>query len=190
MRYTPLFIAALILFSLSTRPAARAEPTLGEASTVYLPFVSVPAPNIQTPEQYAMAQAVVALVNSERVAVGCAPLTVNDKLVVAAQGQSQDMALNDFFSHTNPDPSRDTVGKRVIAAGYSSSFVGENIAAGYGTPAAVMAGWMRSPDHKKNMLNCAYTETGVGYYYQADDQPLPGDSLAFYRYWTQDFGRP
>jgi uncharacterized protein YkwD len=53
-----------------------------------------------------------------------------------------------------------------------------------------MEGWMSSSGHKENMLNCDYTEIGVGYYYQADDQPFPGNSWAFYHYWTQDFGRP
>ena len=43
------------------------------------------------------AQAVVDLINAERVKEGCAPLQVNSKLVAAAQGHSEDMAFNDFF---------------------------------------------------------------------------------------------
>jgi uncharacterized protein YkwD len=192
MKHTLCIVAALIVLALGLHPAARAEPQLSAATSVYLPLITRPGTPAQTPEQRQLAEQVLALVNSERAAASptCAALTMNDKLIVAAQGQSQDMAEKDFFSHTNPESSLATVGKRTAAAGYSGSLLGENIAAGYKTPAAVMAGWMNSSGHRANILNCAYTEIGVGYYYQADDQPLSGNSWPFYYYWTQDFGRP
>ena len=46
---------------------------------------------------------------------------------------------------------------------------GENIAAGYASPEAVMSGWMNRSGHRANILNCNYTEIGVGYAYVADD---------------------
>ncbi len=36
----------------------------------------------------------------------------------------------------------------MIAAGYSYNCYGENIAAGYGSPASVMVGWMNSSGHR------------------------------------------
>lgn len=192
MRSTTLLIAALVILTLCAHPAAHAEATI---TAVYLPLISVPPPSGQTLEEYALAQQVVAMVNSERAAASpsCAPLSVNDKLVAAAQGQSQDMALNNFFSHTNPDPSRATVGQRTAAAGYSSGYVGENIAAGFTTANSVMYdpnyGWMHSPGHRANILNCDYTEIGVGYYDQPDDT-FPNGAWGYQHYWTQVFGKP
>lgn len=54
---------------------------------------------------------------------------------------------------------------------------GENVAYGYADAAAVMGGWMGSPSHRENILNCRYTYIGVGLSYSADGTP----------YWTQQF---
>ncbi|POX45117.1 CAP domain-containing protein [Streptomyces sp. Ru72] len=116
---------------------------------------------------------VVALVNSERAKVGCAPLTVNSKLTKAAQAHSADMAAHQNMSHTGSDGS--SPGDRITSAGYSWSSYGENIAYGYSTPESVMAAWMASPGHKRNILDCGFKEIGVGL-------AQPGS------YWTQDFG--
>ncbi|MFF4211212.1 CAP domain-containing protein [Streptomyces sp. NPDC001796] len=116
---------------------------------------------------------VVALVNSERAKAGCAPLTVNSKLTKAAQAHSADMAAHKNMSHTGSDGS--SPGDRITSAGYSWSSYGENIAYGYSTPESVMAAWMASPGHKRNILDCGFKEIGVGL-------AQPGS------YWTQDFG--
>jgi uncharacterized protein YkwD len=116
---------------------------------------------------------VLALVNSERGKVGCSPLTLNAKLSKAAQDHSADMASHQNMSHTGSDGS--DPGQRITAAGYSWSAYGENVAFGYSTPEEVMAGWMSSPGHKRNILDCGFKEIGVGL-------AQPGS------YWTQDFG--
>ncbi|MEU6812765.1 CAP domain-containing protein [Streptomyces sp. NPDC046831] len=113
------------------------------------------------------------LVNAERSKVGCAPLTVNATLTKAAQAHSEDMAAHRNMSHTGSDGS--SPGDRITRAGYTWSTYGENVAYGYATPEKVMAGWMSSPGHKANILNCGFKEIGVGL-------AQPGD------YWTQDFG--
>ncbi|MEU1281625.1 CAP domain-containing protein [Streptomyces sp. NPDC005805] len=116
---------------------------------------------------------VVALVNSERSKAGCSPVTVNARLSKAAQAHSEDMASHRNMSHTGSDGS--SAGDRITRAGYNWSTYGENVAYGYSTPEQVMAGWMSSPGHKKNILNCGFKEIGVGLA-QPDD------------YWTQNFG--
>jgi uncharacterized protein YkwD len=63
-------------------------------------------------------------------------------------------------------------------AGYDGRMMGENIAAGQTSAAAVMDAWMNSPGHRANILNCGYREIGVGLY--------RGGSMRFY--WTQNFG--
>ncbi|GAA2633335.1 CAP domain-containing protein [Streptomyces vastus] len=113
------------------------------------------------------------LVNAERDKAGCAPLVENAKLTKAAQGHSQDMADHKNMSHTGSDGS--SMSDRLARVGYSFRSAGENVAAGYGTPESVMAGWMSSSGHKANILNCGFKELGVGL-------AQPGN------YWTQDFG--
>lgn len=39
---------------------------------------------------------------------------------------------------------------------------GENICKGYSTPEAAVQAWIRSPPHRRNMLNSRYTYIGVG----------------------------
>jgi uncharacterized protein YkwD len=127
---------------------------------------------------------VVALTNAERANAGCGPVTMNNTLAIVAQAHAVDMAENDFFDHNSLNG--DSPFDRMQAAGYHFSAAGENIAAGYASPASVMAGWMNSDGHRANILNCSFTEIGVGYYKLANDT---GD-FNYVHYWVQDFGRP
>lgn len=115
---------------------------------------------------------VVALVNSERAKVGCSPVTLNAKLSQAAQAHSADMASHNTMSHIGSDGS--DPGQRITRAGYLWSTYGENVAYGYSTPEQVMAGWMASAGHKRNILDCGFKEIGAAV-------AQPGN------YWTQDF---
>ncbi|NJN16109.1 MAG: CAP domain-containing protein [Oscillochloris sp.] len=155
--------------------AAQSQPT-----SVYLPLLmSPPAPSLQTVEERTRAEEVVRLVNIERAAAGCPALVIEEHLVAAAQKHSKDMGDNNFFNHIGSDGSR--FFNRTEAADYTGNPGGENIAAGYPTPAIVMEGWLTSDGHRKNMLNCNFREIGVGYYYAANS--------TYRSYWTQVFGR-
>ncbi|MGB3760758.1 MAG: CAP domain-containing protein [Rivularia sp. (in: cyanobacteria)] len=125
---------------------------------------------------------VVVLTNSYRTQHDLQPLTLNIDLSESAQVHSEDMALGDFFSHTGSNGTR--VSDRTTSAGYQSSYVGENIAAGYITAEEVVRGWMNSPSHRENILNANYQEIGVGYHYLANDT----GEINYNTYWTQDFG--
>lgn len=114
------------------------------------------------------------LTNKERAKVGCGPLRVDQRLVTAARRHSADMAANHYFSHTSKNG--DSFADRIQKAGYPSPGA-ENIAMGYGTPAAVMTGWMNSSGHRANILNCKLKAIGVGV------QTGSGGP-----WWTQDFG--
>ncbi|WUI00363.1 CAP domain-containing protein [Spirillospora sp. NBC_00431] len=118
--------------------------------------------------------AVVSITNAERAKAGCEPLHIDQRLVTAARRHSADMAANNYFDHTSRNG--DSPWKRMEAAGYPSPGA-ENIAKGYSTAAAVMKGWMDSPGHRANILNCDLRAIGVG---RASG---PGGPL-----WTQDFG--
>ncbi len=115
------------------------------------------------------------LVNVERVNGGCAPLKVNAQITEAAREHSEYMARTGSFSHTGKGGSRFIA--RVKATGYGQPSA-ENIAWGYRDAAAVVDGWMNSPGHRANILNCASKSVGVGAVFAANGTP----------YYTQDFG--
>ncbi|MEU4550448.1 uncharacterized protein YkwD [Micromonospora violae] len=124
----------------------------------------------------AQAREVVDLVNAERAKAGCKALTINDKLMTAAQRHSQDQADHQNMSHTGSDGSNS--GVRLDRVGYAWRTYGENVAWNQKTPAAVMDAWMNSSGHRANILNCAFTEIGVGI--ASSNGP----------YWTQVFAAP
>ncbi|WP_077799311.1 CAP domain-containing protein [Streptomyces sp. JHA26] len=151
------------------------------ATTAPKPTTAAPKPTASAPspattggtEASGAVAEVVELVNAERGKAGCSPVKVNATLTEAAQKHSEDMAASGTMSHTGSDGS--SPADRITGAGYSWSSYGENVAYGYSTPEQVMQGWMNSPGHRENILNCSFQEIGVGL-------AQPGS------YWTQDFG--
>jgi uncharacterized protein YkwD len=139
---------------------------------------TVPAANVDYEQQ------VVELVNLEREAKGLPPLKRTQRLTDAARYHAADMVQDNYFGHDTYD----RVGGALkficgtwdrIATFYSGAS-GENAAAGYSTPAAVMQGWLDSEGHRDNMLNPSHWEIGVGFYDGGGD---------YNSYWVQDFGR-
>jgi uncharacterized protein YkwD len=122
---------------------------------------------------------VIDLVNVERAAQGLHPLNLDPNLATAARDHSEDMGLQDYFSHTSLDGR--TAPERITAAGYFYNTYGENIAAGQPTPEDVIDAWMSSSGHRANILNSKFCDIGVGYAYLAGS--------TYRHYWTQDFGR-
>ncbi|MFE3452334.1 CAP domain-containing protein [Nonomuraea sp. NPDC059194] len=105
---------------------------------------------------------VVKLTNAERASGGCKPLTHDPQLRAAAEGHSADMAAKGYFDHTSPNGRNP--GDRIKASGFSPVTAwGENIAKGQRTAADVVRGWMNSPGHRQNIMNCNYTHIGVGH---------------------------
>lgn len=131
---------------------------------------------------------VLALANAARAKAGCAPLRMEARLTAAAQGHARAMAEQNFFGHTGKDGS--SLRARVNAQGYRSRAAAENIAAGRKTAAEAMQSWLKSAGHRKNLLNCRYSQTGVAMVYQADDAPLPGQTYPLKYYWVQVFAQP
>jgi uncharacterized protein YkwD len=95
----------------------------------------------------------------------------DDRLESAAVRHSLDMSARNFLSHTGSDGS--TLSERITAAGFIWNSCGENIALGYKTEQQVVEGWLKSPEHCKNIMNQEFRFMGVA---------RSGT------YWTQDFG--
>ena len=129
---------------------------------------------------------VIARTNSYRVAHGCHALAANPILMGTAQAHSADMATHDFVGHNSSSGA--TIGARIKAAGYAYSTFAENIAWGQTSPEQVVDMWFNETPpndaHRKNILNCALHDIGVGYVYLAID---PG-KVTSHTYWTEDFG--
>ena len=121
---------------------------------------------------------VIVLVNEQRRAAGCADLTWNAQLASAADRHAQDMAANNYFSHTSKDGATFTT--RIKNAGYRYRRAAENLAAGQQTPDEVVASWMASESHRANILDCRLKEIGIGYGFNG--------ASTYGAYWVQDFG--
>lgn len=132
--------------------------------------------HVRTSTTDPLATEVVRLVTVARAAAGCGPVRVERRLATAARLHSEDMARQSYFSHTSLDGR--SPWDRIKAQGYTEGSA-ENIAAGYSTAAAVMDGWMNSPGHRANILDCKNRAIGVGI----------GRGGSYGTYWTQDFGR-
>ncbi|MGN1338720.1 MAG: chitobiase/beta-hexosaminidase C-terminal domain-containing protein [Oscillospiraceae bacterium] len=128
---------------------------------------------ILTEEQYA--EEVVRLVNIEREKYGLSPLRTNKKLMDTAQLRAQE--LTEYYDHTRPDGSRCFTALSQAGLNYRSA--GENIAAGYSSPKAVVDGWMNSAGHRNNILSTQFTEIGVGY--------AASSNSSYHGYWAQMF---
>jgi uncharacterized protein YkwD len=129
-------------------------------------------------------RAALCLVNQQRTKRDLPALRKSGALTRSAAKHSADMVARRFFDHVNPDGLGQA--ERAAAEGYSGQ-VGENIYTGAGaavTPRLAVRYWMRSPDHRKNLLAKAYRDGGLGI---AVGTPLAKRPGATY---TNTFGIP
>jgi uncharacterized protein YkwD len=147
----------------SPAAAAQRDVSPGEVST-----------SLNAPVQ----QQVLALVNDNRRRGGCASLSLDPRLITAAYGHAADMARRGYFAHESPNG--EGAGERVQDTGYKWSRYGENIARGPDSAYEVVDGWMHSPEHRENIMDCKLREMGIGLAFDSDRTP----------YWVQDFATP
>ncbi|MFN4006088.1 MAG: CAP domain-containing protein [Chitinophagaceae bacterium] len=106
------------------------------------------------------ADAVVAEVNRYRVEKGLAPLKILPFANEMAQQHSTAMALGKVpFSHNGFEQRIQSIQKK------ESRFIersAENVAYGYLTVNDLVAGWIRSNGHRKNIEGAGFNYTGVG----------------------------
>jgi uncharacterized protein YkwD len=114
-----------------------------------------------------LAASVAAATNAQRVAAGLAPLAYRSCSVPTAWAAH--MASTGSLTHNNL--------MTVLTSCGGTKTAGENIAAGFATPAGVTSGWMNSADHKANILNPNYKTISVGVAQAANGT----------YYWVEDF---
>lgn len=108
---------------------------------------------------------VLAQMNGIRAQHGLVPLRVSASLTEAAAEHSEQMAVEGFFQHTSADGTAfwKRIGHWYGPGGYSHWSVGENLlwSSPQVGPAAALELWMRSPEHRANILSPKWREVGV-----------------------------
>jgi len=103
-------------------------------------------------------------INEIRADHGLSPLSISGKLRTAARRQSADMAANNFLGHK--DSEGNGLQARLAMAGVTGwSSIGENVGQSMGyrnNSDVIIEGWMKSPNHRDNILNGSYASTGIG----------------------------
>jgi uncharacterized protein YkwD len=119
-----------------------------------------------------MQQDILANVNQYRVSIGLQPLQMLDAANMQAAKHSVNMAARRTpFGHTGFEARAAAIS---TALGVTVSAAAENVADGKLTAKQVVAGWLHSPGHKKNIqgnysltgIGCAVDEGGVIYFTQ------------------------
>ncbi|MCS6978157.1 MAG: CAP domain-containing protein [Gemmatales bacterium] len=140
--------------------------TDGELRTLYVPFGSTKlaayfasdgSNNLSELEQR-----VFELINQERTSRGLAALTLNSRLISAAQHHATNMARFDRLAHSIPEADLPNLIDRINFYRYNYRAAGETIAFGYPGARDVVNAWMNSEGHRNIILTATYTQVGVG----------------------------
>jgi uncharacterized protein YkwD len=172
-------------------------PIAALALALTLPAIaSATCPNARKgPAQLTLRQAraaVVCSINRRRAARGLRRLRVSPKLTRSAQRHSFAMDAANFFSHDSLNGA--SFLDRIRRTGYLSRSdgwgVGENLMWGTGsaaTPRRAVDAWMKSPGHRRTMLERRYRHLGIGVAFGMPDGGA-GTSARSAAIYTADFG--
>lgn len=131
-------------------------------SAEQLPIATVEPPKSKYEVGPPDAQEILELVNAERAKVGVAPLVIDANVKRSAQLKADDMAANNYFSHTMPSTGKvlnEEMNALLVASCVRSS---ENINLQHaGTSRDTMRSWMGSEPHRKALLDAKYSTTGI-----------------------------
>jgi uncharacterized protein YkwD len=138
----------------------------------------------------AYSRATLNAINAYRADHGIPPLSPNAELQRAAAIHSADMSARNYVGHFNPDNQGPKERLLAVWPDFAGDFA-ENIASFQGNLAlkdqtspetlanALVSQWVKSPSHRKNIRQAAYTISGIGI-------ARNGDKI----YVTQVFGTP
>lgn len=115
--------------------------------------------NTQTSTMTADEKEVFDLINKQRTSNGLAALKIDEEVQRVAKIKAEDMATNNYFSHTSPTYGSPFDMLKSFKVSYKTA--AENIATNSSNSGAVTA-WMNSSGHKANILNSSYNYTGIG----------------------------
>jgi uncharacterized protein YkwD len=100
-------------------------------------------------------------VNDVRAEHGCGPLRMHAGLARAARRQARLLLAEGRLDHNAGTP----FAQRLQNAAPEAHMLGEDLAYGTGRaalPSAIVQSWMNSPPHRTVLLDCGFTDIGVG----------------------------
>ena len=113
-----------------------------------------------------LALRVLAEANEVRMRAGARPLVMDPALRRAARRYSRELAQRGEIEHVSPTPGRRTFRQRIAAEGGEARVAGENLArltaSVEALPRRAVQAWMKSPGHRRNLLDPIFTRTGIG----------------------------
>ena len=89
---------------------------------------------------------------------GLRPLQLDARLERAARSHSHAMVVDDAFRHG-------AFGSRMLRFHVAGRVAGENLAWGTGargTAMGIVSAWLRSPEHRANLLRPSFSRVGIG----------------------------
>ena len=104
---------------------------------------------------------VVRLCNNLRIEQGLPPLACNWEVASVARHRTEDMMAHSYFGHDSPVYG--CVFDMLKNFNIKYNTAGENIAAGFASPQAVVDAWMAQPNHRMNIMSTNFNQVGVGY---------------------------
>jgi uncharacterized protein YkwD len=129
----------------------------------------VPVPVIAAPQSADAAAAehyTIELINAQRAGHGLPPLARDETLMGVARGRVADMVARGYTGHYDPVTGVSLGRSMIRAAGFTSTYIGENWYGSINGPPAIaeiaMNWFMTDPPHYRNILNPNYTRVGVG----------------------------
>lgn len=128
------------------------------------PALPAAAQTALVPDAATFAAGVIQQTNAVRAASRLPALRRDARLDRAAALHAQEMARTGRLTHVGLNGS--LPGQRITTQGYRFSGWGENILAGYNTPAEAVQAWMSSAPHRANLLSATRRDVGVGAVWQ------------------------
>ncbi|MBM3678619.1 MAG: CAP domain-containing protein, partial [Actinobacteria bacterium] len=110
----------------------------------------------------AFAAEVVKIANAYRASKGLGALAVSSSLTASATWKSLHMASGAYLAHDDPAPYARTAFARARDCGFTGTTLGENLAYGQTSAEEVVAAWIDSPDHRRNLESPEFTSIGAG----------------------------
>ena len=136
------------------------KPYTGEASVT-----SAEAKPVEQPAQTDVATAkqdIIDRTNALRKENGVAVLSVNDKLMQAAQVRADEMAAHTVYSHTRPDGRKFNTATDCPYMAENIHRIADWVLSDQTLAERAVADWSASTTHNKNMVNPKLSEIGVG----------------------------
>lgn len=99
------------------------------------------------------------LTNEARIRHNKIPLIKNLNLENAANMKADDMITNNYFAHNSPNGV--TPWFWIKKAGYNFIYAGENLAIDFTDSIDIEEAWLKSPEHRANILNGDFKEIGI-----------------------------